>query len=210
VAPRIATVTTGSLLENVTEDHAQPGIAVNRIGSGEKIKDKVACSGKLLPKGNTAMRTLLALVGTIIFLVLGASAQDPQNTFCNFADDNQITIQYSPDVKEAPKNGRVWSPGVVLYVQTPLTLGNSTLELGAYSVHFVPDKKAWTIVVNKNVTSGAAYDASQDVARAPMEVGELPSTQKNLQLTFAHLAPKRCNLRVYYQKTGAFADFMEK
>ena len=156
------------------------------------------------------MRTLIALVGPILLFVASAAAQDAQSAFCNFDDDNQVSIQYSPTVKEPPKNGKVWSPGITLYVQTPLTLGSSTLGLGAYSVHFVPDKKNWTIVVNKNVTAGAAYDSAQDVARAQMEVGELPSVQKNLQLAFGHMSPKHCSLRVYYQKTGAFAEFMEK
>ncbi len=155
------------------------------------------------------MRTPIALVG-LLLSVMSAAAQDAQSAFCNFDDDNQVSIQYSPIVKDVPRNGKVWSPGVTLYVQTPLTLGNSTLALGAYSVHFVPDKKNWTIVVNKNVTAGATYDSAQDVARAPMEIGELPSVQKNLQLAFGHMAPKHCSLRVYYQKTGAFAEFMEK
>ena len=156
------------------------------------------------------MRTLIALVAPILLVAVSASAQEPQSAFCNFDDDNQVSIQYSPVVKDAPRNGKVWSPGVTLYVQTPLILGGSTLALGAYSVHFVPDKKNWTIVVNKNVTAGATYDSSQDVARAPMEVGELPSAQNKLQLAFGHMAPKHCSLRVYYQKTGAFAEFMEK
>ena len=156
------------------------------------------------------MRTLIALVALIPLFVVSAGAQEAQSAFCNFDDDNQVSIQYKANVTEAPRNGKVWSPGITLYVQTPLTLGNSTLGLGAYSVHFVPDKKSWTIVVNKNVTAGAAYDSSQDVARAPMEIGELPAAQKNLQLAFGHMAPKHCSLRVYYQKTGAFAEFMEK
>ena len=145
------------------------------------------------------MRTLIALVALILLFVVSAGAQEAQSAFCNFDDDNQVSIQYKANVTEAPRNGKVWSPGITLYVQTPLTLGNSTLGLGAYSVHFVPDKKSWTIVVNKNVTAGA-----------PMEIGELPAAQKNLQLAFGHMAPKHCSLRVYYQKTGAFAEFMEK
>jgi hypothetical protein len=31
-----------------------------------------------------------------------------------------------------------------------------------------------------------------------------------LQLAFAHMAPKDCNLRVYYQKTGAFVELLQK
>jgi hypothetical protein len=156
------------------------------------------------------MRTHVVLVGTFLLLTASAFAQDVQSAFCNFDDQNQVSVQYTPTVKETPRMGKVWSPGVTLYVQTPLTLGNSTIGLGAYSVHFLPEKKNWTIVVNKNVSQGATYDASQDVARAPMEIGELPSPEKSLQLAFGHMAPKHCSLRVYYQKTGAFADFQEK
>jgi len=156
------------------------------------------------------MRTHVVLVGTFLLLTTSAFAQDVQSAFCNFDDQNQVSVQYTPTVKETPRLGKVWSPGVTLYVQTPLTLGNSTIGLGAYSVHFLPEKKNWTIVVNKNVSQGATYDASQDVARAPMEIGELPSPEKSLQLAFGHMAPKQCSLRVYYQKTGAFADFQEK
>src|SRR5579884_3152401 len=151
-------------------------------------------------RASTSPVLLLAmLLGPAATLV----AQDAQ-TFCNFADDNQVTIQYHPTPKEEPHNGKVWAPGITLYVQTPLTLGGSEIPLGAYSVYLIPDRKNWTAIVNKNVSAGAAYDASKDVARAPMEVGEIPQPTKEMQLSFAHMAPKECSLRVYYQKTGAF------
>ena len=154
------------------------------------------------------MRTSL-LLAALLALTAAAFAQDTQ-TYCNFDDGNQVTIQYNPTVKEQPHNGRVWAPGITLYVQTPLLLGNSELALGAYTVYLIPDKKNWTIIVSKNVTPGAAYNSADDVARAPMDLGELPEPQKTLQLSFGHMAPKQCNLRVYYDKTGAFTDFKEK
>jgi hypothetical protein len=148
-----------------------------------------------------------------MFLLFAASritlAENAQ-TYCNFEDGNQVTIQYNPTPKEEPRNGHVWGPGITLYVQTPLMLGSSEIPLGAYSIFLIPERKNWTIIVNKNVTAGAPYDSAQDVAKAPMDVGELPEPTKQLQLSFAHMAPKQCNLRVYYQKTGAFVDFMEK
>jgi hypothetical protein len=156
------------------------------------------------------MRTYTALAAGLLSLFsVAAVAQDVKSVYCNFDDDNQVTIQYNPVVKDPPKNGRVWSPGVTLYVQTPLTVGGSTLALGAYSLHFIPDKKNWTLIVNKNVTSGAAYNSAEDVARTSMEVGELPTPQKDLQLAFAHMG-NECSLRAYYQKTGAFAAFTKK
>ena len=160
------------------------------------------------------MRTSTSPVLLVTLLLVMASsikvfAQDGQ-AYCNFADGNQVTIQYQPAVKEEPRNGHVWSPGMTLYVQTPLVLGTSEIPLGAYTIYLIPDKRNWTMIVNKNVTAGAAYNSAQDVARAPMEIGEIPQPTKQLQLSFAHMAPKQCSLRVYYEKVGAFGDFMEK
>ena len=143
-------------------------------------------------------------------LAASALAEEPQTTFCNFTDGNQVTINYYPAVKEQPKNGRVWSPGITLFVQVPLTVGGSQIPLGAYTLYFIPGGKSWTLIVNRNVTAGAAYDSAQDLARAPMEVGEIPEPTKELELSFAHMSAKQCSLRVYYGKVGAFTDFLEK
>ena len=156
------------------------------------------------------MRTLTSLLALTLAFVAKSPAQDAQTTYCNFEDGNQISVQYNSTVKEQPRNGRVWSPGITMFVQTPITLGGSQIGLGAYSIHLIPDKKSWTVIVNKEVTAGAAYNSANDVARGPMEIGEIPEPTKTLQLSFAHMSAKECSLRVYYQKTGAFGEFMEK
>lgn len=156
------------------------------------------------------MRTLTLLSAVVVLLTANALAQDMQSTYCTFQDGNEVSIQYNPNVKEQPRNGKVWTPGITLYVQTPLTLGSSEIGLGAYSIFLIPDRKSWTLIVSKNVTAGAAYNSADDIARGPMEIGEIPEATKTMQLTFAHMAAKQCSLRVYYQKTGAFGDFMEK
>ena len=156
------------------------------------------------------MRTLSSAVGLICLFSLASFAQDTQSAYCDFTDGGEITIQYKTTVKEEPHNGRIWSPGMTLFVQVPLTIGGREIPLGAYTIHIQPEKKAWTLIVSKNVTDGAAYNSADDVARAPMEIGEIPEPTKQLQLAFAHMAAKQCSLRVYYQKSGAFVDFMEK
>lgn len=156
------------------------------------------------------MRTLMFLLAAALGLSVSGLAQETQNTFCDFDDGNQVSVQYSPVVKEQPRNGHVWAPGITLYVQTPLTLGSSTIGLGAYSVFLIPGGKNWTIIVNKNVTAGAAYNSADDVARGSMDIGEIPQPVKTLQLSFGHMGPKKCSLQVYYQKIGAFTDFLEK
>jgi hypothetical protein len=152
-----------------------------------------------------------ALALAIVAIAAAQSlAQDSQTAVCNFEDGNQVSMQYSAAVKDEPHNGHVWSPGITLYVQVPLTLAGTAIPLGAYTVYLIPGGKNWTLVVNRNVTSGSAYDSAQDVARAPMDVGEIPDPIKQLQLSFAHMSAKQCSLRVYYLKTGAFTDFLEK
>ncbi len=159
---------------------------------------------------NSAIRAFFFPLAVVAMAAAACLAQDPQTAYCNFEDGNQVSIQYHPTVKEEPRNGHVWSPGITLYVQVPLKLGGSEIALGAYTVYLIPGGKSWTLIVNRNVTAGAPYNSAQDVARAPMEVGEIPDPTKELELSFAHMSAKQCSLRVYYQKTGAFTDFLER
>ena len=146
----------------------------------------------------------------------GDSDQNSATAFCDFDDGQEISIRYNSLIanpKDEPRNGKVWTPGggpMTLFTATAVTLNNSTIPIGAYSVYVIPGKKEWTLIVNKNVTAGAAYDERQDVARSPMELGEVETPPRELQVSFAHIAPKTCSIRLYYSKTGAFTEFKEK
>jgi hypothetical protein len=134
--------------------------------------------------------------------------------FCDFDDNQEISVRYNnAPGKDETRNGKVWLPGgkpLTLFVGVPVSLANTPIPVGAYSVYIIPNRKEWTLIVNKNVTPGAAYDQTQDVARGPMELGEVDSPPGQLQVSFAHTAPKKCSIRLYYGKIGAFAEFVEK
>jgi hypothetical protein len=83
------------------------------------------------------------------------------------------------------------------------------IPIGAYAVYPIPAKDHWTLVVNKNVTAGAAYDQKQDIARAPMETAQVDQASDALEVAFAHVGA-RCTLRIYMGKIAAFADFTAK
>lgn len=166
---------------------------------------------------------LAALVTVLLsqFILTGvafAQQEDPNaaTAFCDFTDGQEVSIRYSTvpaTAKDEPRNGKVWLPGgspITLFTGAPLTLNNSTIPTGAYNVYVIPNKKDWTLIVNKNVTVGAPYDEKDDVARSPMELGEVDSPPKQLQASFAHTSAKVCSIRLYYGKIGAFADFNEK
>jgi hypothetical protein len=159
----------------------------------------------------------LLILPLLALLAISTTAQQNGNlqtvtTDCTFDDGKQISLQYNPAKGDEPRNGKIWEPGgapMVLFAQAPLTLSSSSIAPGAYTVYIIPGKKEWMLIVNKNVTPGSSYDSAKDLARGPMEIGEIDTPAKELQASFAHMAPKTCSLRLYYGKVGAFAEFKE-
>ncbi len=139
--------------------------------------------------------------------------QPNSTTTCNLDDGRQVYVRYNavPTNKEKISNGKPWTPGgqpMTLFTEAQLTLGSSMIPIGAYTVYPIPGK-SWTLVVNKNVTPGAAYDDKQDIARAPMETAQVAQPSDALEVAFAHVGT-RCTLRIYIGKTASFADFTAK
>jgi hypothetical protein len=135
-------------------------------------------------------------------------------TTCNLDDGRQVYVRYNAvsAKQERPANGKPWAPGgtpMTLFTEAQLSLASSMIPIGAYSVYAIPAKGNWTLVVNKNVTAGAAYDQKQDIARAPMETAQVDEASQTLEVAFAHVG-LRCTLRIYMGKVAAFADFTAK
>jgi hypothetical protein len=47
---------------------------------------------------------------------------------------------------------------MTLFTEAQLNFAGATIPVGAYTVYPIPAKDKWTLVVNKNVTPGSAYD----------------------------------------------------
>jgi hypothetical protein len=135
-------------------------------------------------------------------------------TTCNLDDGRQVYVRYNPVPanKERIQNGKPWAPGgtpMTLFTEAQLSLGTSSIPIGAYTVYPIPARGNWTLTVNKNVTAGAPYDEKQDIARAPMETAQVESPSEALEVAFAHVGA-RCTLRIYIGKSASFADFTAK
>jgi hypothetical protein len=159
---------------------------------------------------------LVVVVLSLFTLTAVCSAQQSASsstTTCNLDDGREVYIRYnavSAKSEKAP-NGKPWSPGgspMTLFTEAQLSFGGSTIPIGAYTVYPIPGKDKWTLVVNKNVSAGAAYDEKQDLARATMETDQVQAADV-LEVAFAHVG-SRCTLRIYFGKTASFADFMAK
>ena len=156
------------------------------------------------------------LITLLLTSGLAAQSKDPQTstTTCNLDDGRQVYVRYVPvpTNKERIANGKPWTPGGVpmtLFSEAQLSFGNSLIPIGAYSLYPFPAKGNWSLVVNKNVTSGAAYDEKQDIARAQIETAQVESPSDSLEVAFAHVG-NRCTLRIYIGKSASFADFTAK
>jgi Protein of unknown function (DUF2911) len=135
---------------------------------------------------------------------------------CTFDDGKQMKVEYSNATAKRGQElheGRLWEPGgspMFLFTAAELTIGGAVIPEGAYSLYVIPEKRSWTLVVNRNTAAAGQYDQRQDLVRAPMEIGKNDVPVAQVQVALAHIGPRQCNLRLYYEETGAWAEFHEK
>ena len=162
----------------------------------------------------TVWRAVLISLLWTPWLAAQAGGAPTSTTTCNLDDGRQVYVRFNPISSKGEKipNGKPWTPGgapMTLFTEAQLTLGSSVIPIGAYTVYPIPARDHWTLVVNKNVTPGAAYDEKQDVGRAAMETDQVEQASEALEVAFAHNQMK-CTLRIYVGKTASFADFVAK
>jgi hypothetical protein len=160
-------------------------------------------------------RFVVASLSLLTLTTICSAQSEPSSTAsCNLDDGRQVLIRYnavSGKSEKAP-NGKPWTPGgapMTLFTEAQLSFGGSTIPVGAYTVYPIPAKDKWTLVVNKNVAPGSAYDEKQDLARSPMETDQVEQAAQALEVAFAHVGEK-CTLRIYFGKTASFAPFTAK
>lgn len=162
------------------------------------------------------------LLSLIAIVSVGARAQDTAsaNATCNFDEEKQLVVQYQhvtvnlkkPLAMQVPF-GKPWAPAgktITLFSNTPVQVGSRLLPVGAYTIFVIPNAKQWTLIVSKSTDTNGTYDDTQDLVRVPMDSGELPSPQAELNVAFEHIAPGQCNLRFDLDKYGHFAPFQVK
>ncbi|MFZ0313985.1 MAG: DUF2911 domain-containing protein [Candidatus Korobacteraceae bacterium] len=167
--------------------------------------------------------TSVAIVLVSLLVACAAFAQDDPaalSATCNFDQDKQLELQYQ-HVSITPKKplslqvpfGKVWAPGgkpMTLFANTALEIGGTRLPVGAYTIFVIPNNRQWTLIVSKSTLTTGSYDDQQDMVRVPMETGELPSPEPDFRVSFAHIAPNQCSIRIDMEKYGHFAVFEEK
>ncbi len=169
--------------------------------------------------------TLLSSVILLLLVALpcGALGQDNPGAVsatCNFDEQKQLVVEYQPVTVNLKKPisgqvpfGKVWAPGgkpMTLFTNTPVQLGSRVLPIGAYTMFVIPNSKQWTLIVSKSTDMSGAYTEQDDLVRVPMDAGELPNPEPDLAVSFAHVAPTQCNIRIDLDKYGHFVAIQQK
>ena len=140
---------------------------------------------------------------------------------CNFDSSKQLAVEYqriqvSPKKKVLGKEvpyGKVWTPGdkpMKIFTNTPVAVGGKDILVGAYTMFVLPEEKTWTLIISKSTDTSGKYDEQQDLARIPMQFGELPKAEPQFSVYFAHVATDQCNMRLDLQKVRAWVVFKQK
>lgn len=163
---------------------------------------------------NVAMLVGIVLVALAVPMLVSAGEPETRSTVCTLEDGKQVSLRYEIDDRDSTKlkMGQMWPQTdrpMLLFTQTPLRIEDFSLPVGAFSMYVIPDKKQWTLVVNRNVASGD-YHPQQDLVRASMLTGDVSGHEAGREIWFGHSAPKRCELRFYAGDTGASVEFHEQ
>jgi hypothetical protein len=151
----------------------------------------------------------------LIMSAIAAGQESERTATCAFDDGKQMSVRYTP-VSGASKNpalGKVWTPGgsaMTVFTETDVRLGNTAIPTGAYTMYLIPGKKRWTLVVSKNTRVDATYDEKQDLTRVVMQDASLPHPADRLDMYFAHMGPKQCEINAQWGHTRAWVEFIEK
>jgi len=169
----------------------------------------------------TCSFVLFAPLFLIPNMVIAQAATPSVNAICNFDSTKQLRVEYRPVTvgtkkqvlgKEIPY-GKVWVPGgkpMVMFTNTTLTVNGQDIPVGAYTLFVVPDEKQWTLIISKSTDTSGKYDKQQDLVRAHMEFGQLPSPEKQFSVYFAHVGADQCDMRLDLQGDRAWVTFTEK
>jgi hypothetical protein len=119
----------------------------------------------------------VVLLGGTFSMCFAQQPPEISTTSCSFKDGKQISDRFDGEIngdKKALPMGRLWTPGgqpMWLFTPGTLSVANSEVPVGAYSMYIIPDKQDWILIVNKNVKAGSNYNKHEDLARVRMPLG---------------------------------------
>jgi hypothetical protein len=161
-------------------------------------------------------KLLIAILLTTLPVVAAAELKlprpSPMQTITQAVGLTDITICYSrPGVKGRSiwgtlvPYGQVWRTGAneatTIQFSTDVTVGGKQLPAGTYSLHTIPGKDSWTIVLNsdKNLWGSFGFDPAKDLLRFEAKPKAAPFTEW-LTFDFADVNPETAKIVLRWEK----------
>jgi Protein of unknown function (DUF2911) len=111
--------------------------------------------------------------------------------------------------------GKVWRLGAneitTIEVSDTIEIDNKTLPKGKYAMVAIPNKKDWTIIINKDADQWGVYDYAdnKDVMRFNVKATTLSTTQEIMNFTFDSLTLNSATLIFAWQNTSFKIKFSQ-
>ena len=161
----------------------------------------------------------LCLAAAVTVLAQNSSDQVATAT-CTFADGKQISVRYlQPRTKQKQVFGKVvpfgktWEPGgkpILLFTETTLTLNTATIPAGAYELYPEPGRGHWKLDIKRPLAKPGGNHSSENIASVSLDEGRLGRPLSRFAIYFGRIGERQCNMRMYWGRTGVWAEFKEK
>ncbi len=154
----------------------------------------------------------LFLATTAVAQSLETPAPSPRAKVEQRVGLTDFSIEYSsPGVKgrkvwgELVPYDKLWRTGAnaatKLTASRDFTIGDKAVKAGTYSLHTIPGKKTWTVVLNSNADANPGnYDEKLDVARVTVKPGALPIARERLTFVFSDTTDESTILDLEWEK----------
>jgi hypothetical protein len=164
-------------------------------------------------------RTLAAFACSLLIatssLGQGGAVASPRETASVELKSGSIKISYgAPSVRERKvigelvPYGKPWRTGAneatSFATNTALKIGATAVPAGTYTLYSLPGASEWMLIVNKQTGQwGTEYHQEQDLARIPMKVAKLPSSQEQMSISFEKTSGNSTDLHIKWENTDA-------
>jgi len=126
----------------------------------------------------------------------------------------KIELSYSrPSMKGRKVMGdlvpfdKVWRTGAnnatTITFSDDVEVGGKAVKAGKYGLLTIPGAKNWTVIITKdlNVTSPAAYNQANDVARVSVPSQQMPMSMETFTIVLDNISNTSCDLSLLWENT---------
>ncbi|MEL7159578.1 MAG: DUF6503 family protein [Bacteroidota bacterium] len=162
------------------------------------------------------MKTLtlfLSFLPFFLFAQFKAPASSPHAVATTTAGYTEMSVDYHrPCVRgrvifgQLQPWGTLWRAGAnentLLRVDREITIGDSLLYPGTYSLYLIPEEEGdWTWVVNRDIENWGtrSYDKRNDVVRVKGKARRLPERIKTLEYRWMNVTPQAVDLTLEWE-----------